>query len=244
MVRIPERYRLDKAGNKIGEGKICKIAVASGVSKLLAVRGSIGVDRPEIRMAEKTRNDLGVTLGEEYDFEIRQSRWPGHICWSWTASDPAYRIPAQIAVSSLILGFISLILGLIGFGIASVNGFNKRSAAVPIANLRDPRAWFMESWDKGVITVQHEGRTDEATCDHSMFFGPEEGDTHDSRTCSLALDVIGRNVQPVEGKQRDSDGWIISMWSVGDTLALKRYKDEHSPLRQEHYIITSVMRPR
>ncbi len=113
---------------------------------------------------------------------------------------------------------------------------------VPIANLRDPRAWFIESWDKGVITVQHEGQTYEAMCDTSMFFGPNEGDTHESKSCRLALDVVGRNVQPFEGKQRDPDGWIVLMWSVGDTLALKRYKDEHSALQQEHYRITSVTR--
>lgn len=134
MVRIPEAHRLDRDGNKIAEGKICQITVPSGPSKLLAVRGSIGVDRSEIRMAEKTRNDLGVTLGKEYDFHIRPVGWLGHICWSWNASDPAYRIPAQIAAISASLGVISLILGFIGFvlGMASMAGCG-RSTKPPLS---------------------------------------------------------------------------------------------------------------
>ena len=126
MVRIPEAHRLDRDGSKIGEGKICKITVR-GASKLLAVRGSIGADRLEIRMDERTRNDLGVAWGEEYDFEIRKCRWPSQICWSWSASDPAYRIPAWIAVLSLGLGLIGL-----GLGIASMSG-RGRSTTPPLS---------------------------------------------------------------------------------------------------------------
>jgi hypothetical protein len=70
MVRIPEACRLDIDGNKIGEGKICKIAVPARASKLLAIRGPgrYPADLPEIHMDDKTRNDLGVELNKEYEF--------------------------------------------------------------------------------------------------------------------------------------------------------------------------------
>lgn len=33
----------------------------------------------------------------------------------------------------------------------------------------DPRGWFIESYDKGVITVQHESYTSKAACIRSEF---------------------------------------------------------------------------
>jgi hypothetical protein len=90
MVRIPEAHRIDIRGNTIPEAAICKLSQA-GVGKLLFARGTLGVDRAEVFLDEKTRNDLKVNVGQEYDFKIRNIRWLGHILWCTRASDPAYR---------------------------------------------------------------------------------------------------------------------------------------------------------
>ena len=59
--------------------------------------------------------------------------------------------------------------------------------------------------------------------------------------CNLGLDLIGQQVQPFEGKERDHDGWIVTMWNAGELLAIQRWKDEHTPWRHEEYIISSVL---
>lgn len=120
-----------------------------------------------------------------------------------------------------------------------LEGCNREPTPEPIA---DSRAfWVIESWDKGVITVLHEDHTYEAACDSSYFIVPSDLNAfHESKSCDLAVDFIGRDVQPFGGKQRDSDGWVVVMWSHGDTLVLRRGKDENSPWRQEDYRITSV----
>ena len=109
MVRVPRKYRKDSRGKPIHRNKVCKITVGS-VSKLLAVRGCDEQDA-RILMDSPTRHDLGVKVGDDCDVEVKPTGWFGYWQWAWRASDPAYRIPAQISLISLILGIIALILG-------------------------------------------------------------------------------------------------------------------------------------
>lgn len=109
----------------------------------------------------------------------------------------------------------------------------------------DPGSWFIESWNNSVLTVRHKGNTYKARCDTSRSFNNAASITDEKNvvtfsTCDVAIGLVGRSVQPFDGKQRDLDGWIVAMWSVGDTLALRSWKDEHTPWRQETFIITSV----
>ena len=61
-------------------------------------------------------------------------------------------------------------------------------------------------------------------------------------TCDLAIGFVGRNVQPFEGKQKDQTGLSTNMWSVGSRLLLRSWRDEHTPWRQDEFVITSVAR--
>lgn len=111
--------------------------------------------------------------------------------------------------------------------------------------ISDPRGWFVESYDNGVITVQHGGYTHKARCDGSRSFNnagsiTDKNGVVEFSTCDLAIGLVGRNVQPFEGKQKDADGRIINMWSIGSTLALRSWRDEHTPWKQEEFKITSV----
>jgi hypothetical protein len=108
-----------------------------------------------------------------------------------------------------------------------------------------PGGWFIESWDNSVLTVRHNGYTYKARCDTSESFNNAGSITDEKNvvtfsTCDLAIGLVGHSVQPLDGKQRDLDGQIVVMWSVGHTLALRSWKDEHTPWRHENFIITSV----
>lgn len=106
-------------------------------------------------------------------------------------------------------------------------------------------SWFIESYDNGVITVQHEGYTYKASCHTSQSFNNATSITDPKNvvafpTCDTAIALVGHGVQPFDGKERNPDGRIVMMWSVGHTLALRSWKDEQTPWRQETFNITSV----
>ncbi len=110
MVRIPRDYRVDVKGKRIRRAKICKVTI-NEKSKLLAVRGCPEKDA-RILVDSPTRHDLEIDVGNSYEVELRPVWWYGYWKWAWGAADPAYRVPAQISLISLVLGVIGLFLGL------------------------------------------------------------------------------------------------------------------------------------
>ena len=66
-------------------------------------------------MDDKTRNDLGITDQQEYDFELTPVCWRGQFLWAWRASDLAARIAARLGLLSLVLGVLGLVLGVLSF---------------------------------------------------------------------------------------------------------------------------------
>jgi hypothetical protein len=115
------------------------------------------------------------------------------------------------------------------------------------------QGWFIESWDDGVITVQHLGKIYKAKCYAAVMvnerISPSAGDFVPSGErpldtislpCGLlATEFVGRRVQPITGKQRENDGNIVVMDDPALTLILRSWK-EHSPWTQENYRIQSV----
>jgi hypothetical protein len=120
-------------------------------------------------------------------------------------------------------------------------GCGQKSAPTPDF-IPDPQGWFIESYDQGLITVQHQGNVYKATCDSSRTFNITDKNNNviESSTCNLVIDHVGHNVQPEDGKQRDANGNIVTMWNVGAVLALRSVNNEHAPWRQEEFKITSV----
>jgi hypothetical protein len=110
IVRIPRDYRVDVNAKRIRRAKICKVTV-NEKSKLLAVRGCPEKDA-RILVDSPTRHDLEIDVGNSYEVELRPVWWYGYWKWAWNAADPAYRVPAQISLISLVLGVIGLFLGL------------------------------------------------------------------------------------------------------------------------------------
>src|ERR1051326_8470622 len=98
LVRIPEKHR-----DGIPEGRICRIGLAnrSTSSILVVVRGQRASEASEIFMDEVTRNKLTVDADSEYDFRLERVGWIRSLLWASRAANPAYRIPAFVAVVSL-----------------------------------------------------------------------------------------------------------------------------------------------
>ncbi len=112
MARVPRNHRVDVSGKRIRRAKICNVTIGDK-HKLLAIRGSPEKDA-RILLDSPTRIDLDVQVGTSYEVELRPVGWLGYWRWAWDAADPAYRVPAQISLISLLLGVIGLLLGVLG----------------------------------------------------------------------------------------------------------------------------------
>ncbi len=111
VARIPQAYRKDVSGKNIRRAKVCHVTIGNK-HKLLAIHGSPEKDA-RILLDDPTRIEFGVQVGDTCEVELRPVLWFGYWQWAWNASDPAYRVPAQISLISLILGIIGLALGVL-----------------------------------------------------------------------------------------------------------------------------------
>jgi hypothetical protein len=130
-----------------------------------------------------------------------------------------------------------------------------------LADSSSRSAWRIESWADAVFTIEHEGLFYQATCDGTTAFdaghsvvrssdGSIDSDGQRAVTlppkCESAIGLVGHDVQsfdstmlPAGGRQKDADGWTVTMAHVGSTLMLRRWhdKDTHG---EELFRITSV----
>jgi hypothetical protein len=108
IVRIPQVHRIDKDGKPIEESTVCWIRGAPHVS-LAVLRGYRDSENAEIHMDERTRNRLGVQIGDSIKFEFETAGLWGQLKWAWGASETAYRVSSRLAVVGLILGILAFI---------------------------------------------------------------------------------------------------------------------------------------
>jgi hypothetical protein len=105
--------------------------------------------------------------------------------------------------------------------------------------------WFVDSYSFGILTVRQAGMEYTATCDFSTSFNPTSSGKpnewqYPPGRCDTAVGLVKREIQPFGGRQRDENGRIVNMWTVGNTLALRSWENERSPWQQEHFKVTSV----
>lgn len=108
IVRI---HSHDRRPAEVNRHDIIRLSVGAK-SVVVAMRGN---DTPGIINIDiDLREDLGLlSVGATYDFELRKVGKVGQFLWQWSATDPAVRLPAQIAMVSFGLGLIGLVLGMI-----------------------------------------------------------------------------------------------------------------------------------
>lgn len=110
FIRIPEQYRMDRTGKLVPEGTICRI-FSGNRSCYGIVRGLVDEEKLVARLDERLRDELGLKDHETSEIELKAVGPWGQFCWALKASDPAYRIAAQLSALSVILGAIGFILG-------------------------------------------------------------------------------------------------------------------------------------
>ena len=108
IVRIPQVHRTDKNGQPIEESTVCWIRGAPRVS-VAVLRGYQDSQNAEIHMDERTRNRLGVQIGESIKFEFETAGSWGQLKWAWRASETGYRVSSRLAVVGLFLGVLAFI---------------------------------------------------------------------------------------------------------------------------------------
>jgi hypothetical protein len=109
IVRVKKQYREYGKGGHIHRGTICRIRTGAK-SKWVVVHGR-KTDEPIIQMDLNVRLALEVHQGETHDFTFESLTWIQTLWFPWKASDPGYRIPAQLGLISFFLGTV---LGLVG----------------------------------------------------------------------------------------------------------------------------------
>ena len=107
MVRVHQDHR---PGTRAGQIVVVR---SSGRVIRVVARGSKGDRRDVIAMDQKTRERLGVKLGQEAEFTFKLGGIVDEWRWAWTTTDAMPRIAARLAVLSVILGGLGLLLGLI-----------------------------------------------------------------------------------------------------------------------------------
>jgi hypothetical protein len=111
IVRIKDDYRKDRNGNHIHRGTICKIT-GNGKSKWVIVHGRRPQDNT-VEMDLNVRLALGVKVGETHPFVLEQLNWFRSLWFPWKASDPMYRLPAQLSIVSFLIGVLLGVLGIL-----------------------------------------------------------------------------------------------------------------------------------
>jgi hypothetical protein len=145
IARIPQAHRVDKKGNPIEESTVCWVdgTPSRSLVVLRGYKGAAGAAGAEIHMDERTRDRLGVKLGEVHNFRFRAAGHWGQFRWALTASETGYRVASRIAAVSLFVGFI----GLIPVSIDWAKSFRPSSKVEPQAN-NGSRPEPQEIWDR------------------------------------------------------------------------------------------------
>jgi hypothetical protein len=113
IIRIQEHYRRTPGGAPVKEGEVCKVvADQTGRSAIVILRGRHGANEASVWMDERTRQALGASVGEELLLRLEPRVWFGTWRWAMGSSDIAYRISAQLALLSVLLGVVGLLLGI------------------------------------------------------------------------------------------------------------------------------------
>jgi len=113
VVRINGKFRTGAGGQLIPRGTPCALrARTEGPSKWVVVHGRESPD-PVIQMDLNVRLALEVKEGETYDFSLQPLSWIRSLWFPWYASDPNYRLPAQLGLLAAIIGTVLAALGIV-----------------------------------------------------------------------------------------------------------------------------------
>jgi hypothetical protein len=147
IVRINKGFRKDRVELHIPRGKICRITVGKN-SKWVIVHGREPKDNV-IQMDLTTRLALEVETEQPYEFSLDQLPWIKTLWFPWKASDPMYRLPAQLSIVSFFLGVVLGVLGII-VGLMPTNTCRLLEKPLTVSSNFPFRAWNSgDLWKEG-----------------------------------------------------------------------------------------------
>ncbi len=106
--------------------------------------------------------------------------------------------------------------------------------------------WFIQSYDKGIITVRHEGKVFQARCSSTFQFDNRYpiGDEKSAvvlQTCDPVMDFVGTSVQPFESSKKDAKS---SMANIEGALYFTGRQDKFRWVRIAFVITSVTMKPK
>jgi hypothetical protein len=108
----------------------------------------------------------------------------------------------------------------------AIAGFMSAQTSRPA---KKPAGWIIQSWEGGVLTVLHQGLIYKAKCAESVVVAPD-AKGHISQGCTLAIDLVGREVRPANYwrpvSDSDENGWIVDVVSADGSLWIARWQRE------------------
>jgi hypothetical protein len=113
IVRVNETFRII-GGKLLTEGSLGRLTCRER-SVYVVIRGNQDREEAAIWMDGRTRDRLGISAGQQYEFGLRKAGCWGSFRWAIGSSDMAYRVMAYLAVLSVILGAAGCVLGILGF---------------------------------------------------------------------------------------------------------------------------------
>jgi len=116
MARLELRHR---PGSKAG--RVIVLAAQGRRARALA-RGAPGRDPDSIYLDDATRYRLGLSSGEQVEFEITPGGFWDELMWGWQSTNAVTRIGTRLAVLSVALGVLGLILGIVALLVTFVHG--------------------------------------------------------------------------------------------------------------------------
>lgn len=111
IVRINKEFRKDNAGRRIPRGSVCRITVGSN-SKWVILYGREPKDNG-VQMDLNVRLSLDISANQAYEFSVEKLCGIRALWFPWKASDPMYRLPAQLSLVSFLVGVVLGVLGIL-----------------------------------------------------------------------------------------------------------------------------------
>lgn len=98
---------------RLGERRFVILKLEHGGKRTLVSALGHEQSKDVIKMDIDLREKLGLAPNDKANISVSLASWHQRLCWYLNATDPAVRIPAWIGIWSVVLGFSSLVLGLV-----------------------------------------------------------------------------------------------------------------------------------
>jgi hypothetical protein len=109
IIRVKKDFRRDVNNKQIKRGAICRLSCGAR-SKWVIVHGR-AAEGNILEIDLSTRLALKLDYGASYDFTLTRISWLTSLWFPWKASDPIFRVPAQLSLISLFLGIVAIVVG-------------------------------------------------------------------------------------------------------------------------------------